>query len=149
MELKLALPVLKIRRGPTFRGRKLANKGDVRVMATEMCGCHLPRIICPSISPPHASPVPLAVPLPWGSRNCSNRAPASQSPRENGRAGMAAEVKDEEWGDRQKMVGALRVVICILLILWPGREQALALKLKQSPPSIHLFLVNQAVSSSM
>lgn len=37
MGLKLALPALKIRRGPTSRGRKLANREDVRVMACEMC----------------------------------------------------------------------------------------------------------------
>lgn len=78
MGLKRALPVLKIRRDPVSAGRKLANKGDERVVASEMCGYRLPTIICPSVSSPPACPVLLAVPLPQGSQSCSNRAPAPQ-----------------------------------------------------------------------
>lgn len=52
MGLKLDLPALKIRRGSTSGGRKLANRGHVGLMASEMCGCRLPRIICKSPSLP-------------------------------------------------------------------------------------------------
>lgn len=37
----------------------------------------------------------------------------------------AGEVKHEEWGGKWKMVGAPRALICILLIVWAGREQTL------------------------
>lgn len=43
-------------------------------MASEMCGCRLPTIICPSVSSPPACPALLAVPLPWGSGWVENKA---------------------------------------------------------------------------
>lgn len=56
----------------------------------------------------HASPMPLAVPLPWVSQSFCNQALAHQSLRESSRAGIAGAFKEEEWGDRQKMVGVLK-----------------------------------------
>lgn len=50
MGLKLSLPVLQVRRSLTWAGRKLASGEDGGVMASEMRGCCLPRIICPNVT---------------------------------------------------------------------------------------------------
>lgn len=65
---KLSLPALKVRRSLTLAGRKLPNREDGGMMASEMRGCCLPRIICPNVILSHGSLVPLAAPLPQGVR---------------------------------------------------------------------------------
>lgn len=49
MGLKLSPLVPKVRRSLTLVGRKLANRKDGGIMASEMRGCCLPRIICPNV----------------------------------------------------------------------------------------------------
>lgn len=52
MGLKLSLPALKVRRSLTVAGRKLPNREDWCMMASEMSGCCLPRIIAQMSSSP-------------------------------------------------------------------------------------------------
>lgn len=49
MGLKLSLPVPRVRRSLTLAGRKLANRKDGGIIASEMHGCCLPIIICPNV----------------------------------------------------------------------------------------------------
>lgn len=49
MGLKLSLPVPKVRRSLTLTGRKFAYRKDGGMMASEMRGYCLPRIICPNV----------------------------------------------------------------------------------------------------
>lgn len=49
MGLKLSHPMPKVRRSLTLAGRKLADRKDGGMMASEMRGCCLPRIICPNV----------------------------------------------------------------------------------------------------
>lgn len=148
MGLKLSLLVPKVRRSLTLAGRKLGDRKDGDIMVSEMCGCCLPRIICPNVilfMAPSCHWQPLCL---REVRAAVIRHIGSQE--ECGSAVRAGEVKHEEWGGKQKMVGALWAVICILLIVWAGGEQTLCTQMVSSKhPSFPCDLQLQVSVSSM